>query len=491
MNIAVAPLTSLVRLLLLILPWLYPFATGPSPGVRPWLFALACATFLWIGRRGLTPSQILYGWLLAGSISAVIGLLQYAGATQGLAPWVAAAAPGEAYGNLRQRNQFATLLNLGLTAGVWLMAMDGRGKPMRHAALLLSMALLGAANAASASRTGMAQLLILAVLAWWWGLWRKALPRQLLFTALLAYGVASLILPALANPQAAGEPSIWTRLREGNSTCGSRLTLWGNVLQLIAQRPWSGWGWGELGYAHFMAAYHGPRFCDILDNAHNLPLHLAVELGVPAALLLCGAASLFLLRARPWRETDAARQAAWTILALILFHSLLEYPLWYGPFQIAAGLCLWVLARGAGESPGPSGTAWRLTWEHGVAAALLMLTVYAQWDYHRISQIYLAPERRDAAYRENTLEKIRGSRLFATQVRFAEFSITDLRPENAAQLNAMAHELLHYSPEAGVVEKLIDSAILLQRSDEASLYQARYRAAFPIEYARWLAERDR
>ena len=36
-----------------------------------------------------------------------------------------------------------------------------------------------------------------------------------------------------------------------------------------------------------------------------------------------------------------------------------------------------------------------------------------------------------------------------------------------------------------VIEKLIESAVLLGRDDEAALYLARYRAAFPKDHARW------
>ena len=106
------------------------------------------------------------------------------------------------------------------------------------------------------------------------------------------------------------------------------------MLDLIAQHPWTGWGWGELSFAHYSTLYQGPRFTEILDNAHNLPLHLAVELGIPAALLICGGFGWLVLAARPWRETDPARLMAWGLLGVIVLHSLLEYPLWYGPFQL-------------------------------------------------------------------------------------------------------------------------------------------------------------
>ena len=61
----------------------------------------------------------------------------------------------------------------------------------------------------------------------------------------------------------------------------------------------------------------------------------------------------------------------------------------------------------------------------GLAAA-----AYAAWDYHRISQLYLAPESRNAAYRSDTLAKVRHSWLFSNQVRFAELMLT---PPGAGQ----------------------------------------------------------
>ena len=86
---------------------------------------------------------------------------------------------------------------------------------------------------------------------------------------------------------------------------------------------------------------------------------------------------------------------------------------------------------------------------------------------------------------DNTLEKISGSWLFADQVRFARLMTTELRPANAAEVHALATGLLHFSPEARVVEKVIESAVMLGRDAEASDYLSRYRSAFPKEHAAW------
>jgi hypothetical protein len=279
---------------------------------------------------------------------------------------------------------------------------------------------------------------------------------------------------------------IMSRAIENTSVCANRLTLWSNVLHLIAQKPWLGWGWGELDYAHFSTLYPGERFCDILDNAHNLPLHLAVELGVPIAMVLCGVVGWLVWRAKPWMETHPTRQLAWAVLAVIGLHSLLEYPLWYGPFQLTVVLCVWMLyavpARHLEKRK-----IWALPLELRVSAAYILLFVcaYAAWDYWRISQIYIPPEKRAAAYRTDTLAKIQSSWLFQNQVKFAELTITELTPANAEHMHELALGLLHFSPEPRVVQKLVESATMLGKDAEAMYYLQRFKAAFPNEYVQW------
>jgi O-antigen ligase len=494
-----------VALSFIALPWLNPFAPGPSPSVAPWLAALvATAALVLLASLRAVPGGARVGesfaqrwavptawaWFLAGLISSLIGLLQYFGATAALGAWVSqTAAPGEAFANLRQRNQFASLTNIALAALLWL-ASQRITAPSRQWLMLLGAGLLAAGNAASSSRAGLLELVVLCALAGIWGVWRQPRVLRLLIAAVLAYALAIVALPWLLgfDPAAHG---MLARLRGGELACASRLTLWSNVLDLIGQKPWLGWGWGELDYAHYYTLYAGPRFCDILDNAHNLPLHLAVELGIPMALLICGLGVWWVMRRRPWRETDAVRQMAWSVLAVILLHSLLEYPLWYGPFQVAFGLCVALLWRIPGDIPKPSAGRPSVS-AFSVVRALAMVAVmggcaYAAWDYHRVSQIYKSPQDRDAAYRDSTLTKISDSWLFRNQVRFAELSLTPLTRANAQWTFDTATALLHYSPEPSVIEKVIESAVMLGLDDEALMHLARYRAAFPKEYARWTA----
>nr|WP_278875782.1 Wzy polymerase domain-containing protein [Variovorax paradoxus] len=122
-----------------------------------------------------------------------------------------------------------------------------------------------------------------------------------------------------------------------------------------------------------------------------------------------------------------------------------------------------------------------------IAAAVLMAVVgYATWDYIRISQIYLARDERLPAYEDGTLAKARKSWLFARQVDFAELTLTAVTPDNAAAMHSLAERTLHFSPEPRVIVKLIESAELMGRGEEARSQAERFRIAFPAEYERWL-----
>jgi O-antigen ligase len=486
----------MANVFLMCLLWVNPLTYGPtSPVVQAltaWSFAAWCSTsWALAGTRAIIQIRtVSAAWLLAAVVSACMGLAQYFGYAAHYGPWVNYTEAGQAYANLRQRNQLATLLAIGLCALSWWqcqMQANSSGQSRNLLLLLycaLAATLLATADAASGSRTGMLQLVLLLMLA---TIWKRG--RATVVLVLLAYAVAAWVLPRLAglDPLHSG---ILGRLSETSSVCASRLTLWTNVLHLIAQKPWSGWGWGELAYAHVMTLYGGERFCEIMGNAHNLPLHLAVELGIPVAALLCGLVLFLVLRAKPWREQDATRQMAWSVLAVIGAHSLLEYPLWYGPFQLAALLAVWMLwqTRASANSVATSGTMWAAL-PSAIAIGVMAACAYAGWDYWRISQIYLPEAQRAPSYRDDTLEKIRPSWLFADQVKFAELGITPLTPENAAKLHALALEMLHFSPEASVLIKVIESADRLGLSDEAETYRQRFRAAYPQEYAAWLASK--
>jgi hypothetical protein len=434
---------------------------------------------IWLARpMGRSDAARLIGnaWLIAALVSAGIGLLQWFG-WAGVVPGVQPTALGEAFGNLRQRNQYATLQGIGLLALLYGHA-DRRGQGL-PGAWHLAAALLALGMAASVSRTGALQWVLIGGLA----LVRRE-SRGIAVMAWVAYGVGVVALPFLLQAwQGVEAPSLMRRI-DADLGCSSRRVLWANVLHLIAQRPWVGWGAGELDYAHFATLYPGARFCEILDNAHNLPLHLAVEFGVPVAAATCGLLGWLVLRGQPWRERDPARLMAWGVLGAIALHSLLEYPLWYGPFQFAALLAAGLLWPSRPMLPGH----WRAL-AVGAIVALAVALAWAAACYERVSQAYLPPEERRPALRLDPLHDVRPGP-FAAHAAFAELMLTPLDPRTARRVHGLARELLHFSPEPKVITARIESSVMLGADDDALWHLQRFKAAFPREHAEWAASQQ-
>lgn len=488
---------------------------GASAGL---VAAMVCMGLMaWVGRRiaceahGLMP-WLVTAWLSAAIISSVLGLLQYLDLASSLSPWVNQPAfKGDAFANLRQRNQFASLTSIGLVAllaGAYALlhthhthtTVAQRRSVTLVAFVLLNVLAMGAA--CSMSRTGVLQWCVVSALAGVWA-WRMrsrhALPaarhvqhlQGLRAWALLVVSAPLLLwwwswcMP-LVSQQLTGQQGASLVLRVAGSVqdygvCGSRSVLWANVLQLIAQKPLFGWGWGETDLAHFLTSYAGPRFCDILDNAHNLPLHLALELGVPLALALLLWMGVWVWQRRPWQERSVWRAMAWGVLLVVGVHSVLEYPLWYGPFQMAVGLSvglLWTLPpqeqtlTDAAQKADKASEAWSLAW----ASVFFLACLYAAWDFNRVSQIYKPVEQRDPTYSSNPLAHAQQSVLFRNQAAFAELTLQTVTASNAQAVYAQALRVVHYSPEPRVVQRLIDSARLLGYDEEADHWAARLAA---------------
>jgi hypothetical protein len=168
-------------------------------------------------------------------------------------------------------------------------------------------------------------------------------------------------------------------------------------------------------------------------------------------------------RRRPWREQHGWRVMAWAWLLVLALHSLLEYPLWYGPFQMTLGLAvglLWSTDQTVQEVQAQEGPML-------VAALLFIGCLYAAWDFNRVGQIYRQAASRDAAYRDDPLGHAKQSWLFKNQADFAELTTQTVTTENAAVLYPQAMRLMHYSPEARVVQRVIDSGRLLGHDAQA------------------------
>jgi O-antigen ligase len=467
------------------IPWIIPVTFfGPAPAVIQFilsaymaLLVLALLLPLQRGRaHAIGAKALAWGLVIAAVLNSLIALGQVTGWSNGFEPWIANAdATGLGFGNLRQRNHFASLCVLGFAALVFLVrSAPNRGGIKVLAILALMVLMVG--NASTASRTGfIGMLLVVLMNLGWKNINSNSFADVLNFLSLpiLTFMSWSMNALGLVNTNALN------RFSQGDELCSSRLTLWSNVIDLIIDRPWTGWGWGELAYAHFVTLYSGPKFCAILDNAHNFPLHLAVTLGIPVSLLVCGFLIIWIVQKKPWIRPHSSQQLAWCLLAVIALHSMLEYPLWYGIFLYVttASILLISSSKLTNENKEASFNSIKNKKIEYLLLISFAAITYLTWDYHRISQAFLPPEFRSKIYKENLSRKINGSFIFQKQVLLATLTSNLVTVANAREINDLAKILLHSYPEEAVIAKIIESATILGENEDAAFYSQRLQAS--------------
>ncbi len=451
---------------------------GPMPlslVTGPLAMIAAAVLVLWVGaalsdggRLASTLTPWMFALLAAGVLSALIALVQVFVPQWADNTWIAQVGPhARAAGNLRQPNHLSTLLLWSLVAVVWLLA---AGRLSLAAALPLS-GLLVFALVLSASRTGLLGLLLLAL----WGALDRRLAsaaRGLLIGLPVAYAAMwwGLDLWRAVGAQSAED---LPQLKTEGDISSSRFAIWSDTLSLIARHPWWGVGFGEFNRAWSLTAFP-QRPTAFFDHTHNLPLHLAVELGLPAALLMTALLCWALWRAfRAGSRADDASavslRCVFMIVLLVAVHSQLEYPLWYSyfllPTAFALGLCL-----GAPPAAGPAdATTTRPPLLPWLGALMVAASIHAVVDYWRVVVIF-APGDSPLSLAERIAAGQR-SVYFAHHAHYAAATTAPRPAEVLPSFEAASHFLL-------------DTRLMMA-------WAKAYREAGDVERARHLADRLR
>ncbi len=328
------------------------------------------------------------GWVVAGVLNVGVAVLQVFTPEWTDGDWIATSGiAGRAVGNLRQPNHLSSLLLWSAIAVVALVELRRLGR--RWAAVLFAAMVF--AVVLTASRTGTLSVLLLAV----WGLVDRRMSRPtraLLLAAPVLYGVAWLGMAEWAQLTQATFGGT-ARLAEADLS-GSRFGIWRNSLELIRQQPFAGVGFGEFNFAWSLTPFPG-RPTAFFDHAHNLPLQLAVEIGLPLtaavmALLLWALWAATARAAGAEGEVGVGRRCAVVMVLMILLHSLLEYPLWYSYFLLPAAWA-WAFAlgqpRGITLREGPPSRQFA-----AAGAALVLGSVLSVLDYRSAAAIFSAAE---------------------------------------------------------------------------------------------------
>jgi len=398
-----------------------------------------------VGRQTDMVTPIAKSLVWVALACAVMGGVQYAGWAQTPGDgfdWLHASPQRDAYANLRQRNQFGSLMALGLAAWLYLQPPSWQRIPLFH---WLQLGLLSLGAVISCSRAGAISWLALAALAaMGYGKHRWRAQGSAWLAPVVAVGLF-VLLSAVLTTLAPLETQA-----EGLDVCESRLVLWRNALELSLQRPWTGWGWGEFDHAMATQPLTGTRFCGIVAHAHNLPLQLMVEWGWPIAWCLMACAGMWLWRRRPSLATSSSALLGWALLLPLTVHSLLEFPLWYGPFQMSLGLALGMVAGPAADSV----SAKAQTATRGLAVLLVAGAGWGAVDYLRVSQPYLPSHLRMPHAQKAPLVEADQTFWFRNAVDFIQLTTTGVLQEDQ---KALAERLMHYSPEPAVSKYLQDA----------------------------------
>lgn len=381
-------------------------------------------------------------WLVGGLLNAVIAGVQVFAPDWTDGAWIARSAlPGRAVGNLRQPNHVCTLLLWSAISAVALHEL----KVLSLRVAVPALALIAAALVLTASRSAILGLGLLAL----WGLADRRLSgrgRALLLAAPVFYALAWAATAAWAGMthEAFGAQD---RLAEADLSA-SRFRIWSDTLQLIAQNPLLGVGYGEFNFAWSLTPlpHRPPAF---FDHAHNLELQWAVEYGIPVALVLSAVLALTLIRmARAAASTQDRNRALMlrctlAYLLLIALHSQLEYPLWYAyfllptAFLVGFGHAQAMLDRQDANDSLPGDVATPALLVGG--AAVVLGTLAAVADYARVASIFDSQSSIPLAER---IERGQRSFFFAHHADYAAATTSDQPRQELSSFGNAAHYLL-------------------------------------------------
>jgi len=355
--------------------------------------------------------------------------------------------PGRADGNMGQPNQFADTLIWGLLAlvGLWESGALGRVRsPALWAAFVGTGTLILLGVILTGSRTALLSLAI----PFGWGLLGRSLARPTRL-ALLALPVAAALLNAGVSEWAAIHPALHVSLTDhGGDATSFRGLIWSNALALIRQHPWGGVGWGMFNFAWTLTPF-APRSAGYVDNAHDLALQLAVELGLPAALCIMGLLLFSLVlalprRAGPSRAGGVQTAVAVSMVLVVGIHSLLEYPLWY-LYLLLPTAWIWGFALGAARGAAavddattatPPVRAWR------PLGLLLVAAAASAWiDYLNI--VTLFQPLATSLPLEQRIRQAQASPLFSYHADYVAVTNLPLSPARSPEFERSARILLN------------------------------------------------
>ncbi len=318
------------RMLDIELPWL-SMALAPNRALRSLLALLAPVAVYFVTLR-MDNAQIrrmVAGIAVIAAISAALGLAQQATGPQSILRFYSPTNRDVPVGFFANTNHFAVFLACSLPlAAAWVATIEPRKLPKRKYLIGLGIyaALLALVLIVGRSLAGIA-FLIIAIFGSAhivWGRFASGRAKMLFLT-----GVAVATVLAVGSMAAIGSGAIGAKFEDAPNSRGNMTPVTADAGNTMAP---TGSGLGS--FAPIYAMHQPDRYTSTtwVNHAHNDYAELYLELGVPGLLLIAAFLVWFVRTGyRIWRRrtehNSLIAQAACLSIALMLLHSLVDYPL--------------------------------------------------------------------------------------------------------------------------------------------------------------------
>jgi Virulence factor membrane-bound polymerase, C-terminal/O-Antigen ligase/Protein glycosylation ligase len=329
------------------------FVSNPKAGLS-WGYFLACGGLCCLAGYQVAKSDmrehsmdlLALSWTIGCGLSIATELVQFLQLP--VHPYLVAPLrdAGRLYGNIRQPNHLATFLATGLVAVAWLFYR----KRMNLFWAVVAFATISAGVALTSSRTGLVSMGVLFLCG---VLLTRRMPSVRVVIWIFPLWIFSVVWVAVALAEADVLPYFGVTRTGGTfanlaENSGARFELWANTLSIIRENWVLGTGFGQFQFFYLLSDIP-IEFSTAFNNAHNLPLHLASEFGVPITLLV-----VFLLITSLYLSRSALRDSlgrtGLLFLVPVTVHSLFEFPLWYAYFLLPAAAIFGGIVGRGGEA---------------------------------------------------------------------------------------------------------------------------------------------
>jgi O-antigen ligase len=435
-------------------------------------------------------ATVLAAFLVLGTeLNALAGILQHYRWHTFLDSVITSKNGPAIYGNMAQPNHYANYITMGLVSlGMLRLRLRSWQVVLLAVPLLFVLVLSG-------SRSSWLYLLSMAVMAFLWQRREQSSRHLLHYTLLLLLGFGLMHwvvqIPWLAG--ASGSLTTMQRLFAGDSSGSIRLYLWHESWLIFSHFPIFGAGLGQFAWQHFQMGplLHATNISGLYNNAHNLLMQLAAEMGLAGLLILFSTLGMWL-----WQGVRAQLTIyhwwGYTVLLVLGIHSMLEYPLWYAYFMGIAAILLGMLDR----------STYRLELRGlgrlSVAAILLLGLIslaQLQQGYQRLERVLIS--RPNYAGDKNFAQRIREGlvEVHRTPILqpYAELFMNNWIEVNADELDnklALNERAMKFVPIGTVVYRRAWLLALADKQDEARVQVERAIWSYPADFPAQQKELD-